>query len=182
MSKYLYILDNGHGDTTKLKESHEWNDGSKLYEYEFNRKVVSYLSFMLREASINYHILVDTDKDISLAQRVKDANNIAKDSIYISIHSNQFTDNRVHGFETHYYKAGKQIAEIFQKYIGQLGKDRGIKQSNFYVIKNTSMPAILTENGFYSNEKECKKLLTPEFQYEIAEAHFKAIQEIEIIN
>ena len=44
------------------------------------------------------------------------------------------------------------------------------------------MPAILTENGFYSNDKECSKMLTPEFQYKIAEQHFEAIRHIEYIN
>jgi len=179
MSKFIYILDAGHGVETKKKESPEWNDGTKLYEYEFNRNIVSYLSFMLRESGIKYHVLVDSENDLSLSKRVKKANEIKEDSIYISVHSNQFTDNRVNGFETHYYNSGEKYAKIFQKHIGLLGKDRGLKQSSFYVIKNTDMPAILTENGFYSNEKECKKLLTPEFQYQIAEAHFRAILEIE---
>jgi len=179
MSKFTWILDNGHGLETKKKESVVWDNNTQLKEYEFNRGVVKYLSFMLRDAKIDYTILVPEINDISLSERVKRANKKNVDSIFISVHGNQYTDSRVHGFETHYYNAGKEYAEIFQKHIGQLGKDRGIKQSNFYVIKNTKMPAILTENGFYSNEKECAKMLTNDFQYEIAEAHFRGILEIE---
>ena len=179
MSKYLYILDNGHGLNTKKKESQIWSNGTQLLEYQFNRNVVKYLSFMLRESGIDFEILVTELKDILLKERVKRANKLKQDSILISIHSNQFTSEKVYGFETHYYKSGLKIAEIFQKYLGQMSKDRGIKQSNFYIIKHSSMPAILTENGFYSNEKECKKLLNPQFQYEIAEQHFRAILEIE---
>lgn len=178
MSKYTYILDAGHGEETKKKESPIWEDGTQLKEYEFNRNVVKYLSFMLRQNKIDCITLVPEQNDISLSERVKRANKIPN-SVYISVHSNQFTDGRVHGFETHYYKAGNKIAEVFQKYIGKLGRDRGIKQSRFYVIKNTSMPAILTENGFYSNEEECKKLMSSDFQYDIAYAHYKAIEEIE---
>jgi N-acetylmuramoyl-L-alanine amidase len=178
MSKYTYILDNGHGEETKLKESPEWNDGSKLYEYQFNRAVVKLLSFMLRQAKIDCKILVPEETDISLSERVKRANGIPN-SIFISVHGNQYTSEKVHGLETHYYKAGYKIAQVFQKHLGKLGKNRGVKQSNFYVIKNTNMPAILTENGFYSNEKECKKMLSQDFQYEIANAHYKAIKEIE---
>ena len=87
----------------------------------------------------------------------------------------------MNGLETHYFIAGKKYAKIFQKHIGQLGRNRGIKQSEFYVLKNTDCPAILTENGFYSNKEECKKMMSPEFQYQIAEKHFHAICEIEEI-
>lgn len=179
MSKYLYILDNGHGEETLKKSSPIWKDGLQLHEYEFNRNVVKFLGLMLKEAKIDYKILVPEESEIGLRTRCKRANEFKENSIFISVHANQYTLESVHGFETHYYKAGKEIATIFQKHIGTIGKNRGIKQSNFYVIKNTLMPAILTENGFYSNEKECRKLLTADFQYKIAEQHFNAIKEIE---
>jgi len=183
MSKYLYILDNGHGAETKDKCSPVWRDGSQLLEYEFNRSVVKLLSFMLRKDKISYEILVPELNDVSLSKRVKRSNELTKDSILISIHGNQFTSSKVHGFETHYYSNnGKKIAEVFQKHIGILGKNRGIKQSNFYIIKRTSMLAILTENGFYSNRDECREMLNTDFQYEIAYQHYKAIKEIEEIN
>ena len=185
MSKYLYILDNGHGLNTMKKESPIWNNGTQLLEYQFNRDIVKLLSFMLRDENIDFEILVTELKDIPLKERVKRANLLAKEkqSILISIHGNQFTSEKVHGFETHYYSNnGKVLAELFQKHIGILGKDRGVKQSNFYILKYTSMPAILTENGFYSNEAECRNMLNLDFQYKIAEQHFKSIIELEKIN
>ncbi len=42
------------------------------------------------------------------------------------------------------------------------------------------MPAVLTENGFYTNEHECRELLKPEVMDIIAEAHVTAILEIEM--
>lgn len=182
MSKYLYILDNGHGEETKGKESPLWKDGTKLYEHNFNRNVVKYLSFMLRQHKIDCEILIPELADVSLKERVQRANEIGRNrkSILISIHGNAFKDEKVNGFETFYYsEKGKEIAKIFQKRIGKLGKDRGVKQSNFYMLKYTSMLAILTENGFYSNEIECKKMLSSQFQYEIANEHLKAIKKIE---
>ena len=187
MSNYHYILDAGHGIDTYIKglnpyrKSKIWNDKTQFSEYEFNRNIVKLLSFMLRQSHIDYTILIPEINDIPLSERVNRANSltIKKDTLFISIHSNWYIDDKVNGFETHYYKSGKFIAEIFQKYIGQLGNDRSLKQSNYYVLKNTSMPAILTENGFYSNEIECKKLMTNDFQYQIAESHFRAILEID---
>jgi N-acetylmuramoyl-L-alanine amidase len=190
MSKYLYILDNGHGLNTTKKESKVWQDGTQLKEYQFNRNVVKYLSFMLRDAKIDFEILVTELKDIPLKSgRAVRANEFSKnrDSIVISIHANKFPpDDRVNGFETHYFKRsgyeskrGKEIAKIFQKHIGTLGNNRGIKGSQFAILRWPKSPSILTENGYYTNEKECKKLMTSDFQYEIALQHYKAIQEIE---
>lgn len=184
MSKYLYLLDNGHGEETKKKSSPVWKDLTQLHEYEFNRNVVKYLSYLLKDSDIDYEILVPELNDVSLSQRVKRANNLGneRDCIFISVHANQFTSEKVHGFETHYYSSnGMDVAETFQKHISTLGKNRGIKQSNFYVIKNTSMPAVLTENGFYSNESQCKEMMTPEFQHKVAEQHFNAIKHLETI-
>lgn len=184
MSKFLYILDNGHGADTKGKRSPVWKDGTQLLEFEFNRNVVKYLSFMLKQAKIRNIVNVTEENDISLSERCKRANNSLKDgdnAIFISIHSNAFKNEKVNGFEVHYYTQDN-LAQVFQDQLKVLGNDRGIKKSNFYVLKHTTMPAILTENGFYTNEEECKRLLTPEFQYKIAEAHFKAIKIIEYTN
>jgi N-acetylmuramoyl-L-alanine amidase len=43
-----------------------------------------------------------------------------------------------------------------------------IRRAPFYVIENTSMPAVLIEVGFISNRREAKKLASPEYQTKIA--------------
>ena len=54
------------------------------------------------------------------------------------------------------------------------------KEANFYVIKHTSMPAILSENFFMTNHSNCHKYLLPEEGRDrIAKIHFQMIQEIE---
>ena len=50
-----------------------------------------------------------------------------------------------------------------------------IRRAPFYVIENTTMPAILIEVGFISNRREAKKLATPEYQSEIASLLTKSI-------
>lgn len=185
MSKFTYILDNGHGIDKKGKRSPIWKGGDQLLEYDFNRKVLKYLLFMLRQHKISCENLVPEENDISLSERVKRVNEIVKNkpSVLISIHGNAFTQESVHGFETHYYDTKSTVlAKTFQKHLKKLGKDRGIKQSNFYIIKNVNIPAVLTENGFYTNEIECRKMMSPEFQYDIANMHLEAIKEYERIN
>jgi len=41
------------------------------------------------------------------------------------------------------------------------------------------MPAILTENGFYTNKKQMREMNSQEGRQKIAEAHINAILEIE---
>ena len=47
--------------------------------------------------------------------------------------------------------------------------NRGAKDSNLYVCKNTLMPSILIENGFLTNPTEAVKVSTPEHQQKLAE-------------
>jgi len=54
------------------------------------------------------------------------------------------------------------------------------KESNFYVLKYTSMPAILSENFFMTNYDNCHKyLLSEEGRDRIAKIHFEMIQQVE---
>ena len=187
--KFLWILDNGHGNSTPGKRSPVLNDGRQLREYEFNRDIVRRLIEKLAGLKLNYHNLVpEFDGDISLSTRVSRANDFRTSlmKIYVSIHSNAQADDwgTASGIETFCYSTpskSERIANCFQSsLITTLGwKDRGVKTEPFYVLKHTRMPAILTENGFYSNLEECKKLLDNGWRERIADAHFLAIQEIE---
>lgn len=87
----LFILDNGHGNNTPGKRSPVWSDGSQLFEWDFNRKVVRGIKARLDLLGISSVILVPEDRDISISERVKRANNIYKDNkdcLLISIHGN----------------------------------------------------------------------------------------------
>lgn len=52
-----------------------------------------------------------------------------------------------------------------------------IKQGPFYVIHQDSTPSILVEIGFITNEKEAKRLNTPSYQKEIAQAIYQGLKE-----
>ncbi|MGQ9630508.1 MAG: N-acetylmuramoyl-L-alanine amidase [bacterium] len=55
--------------------------------------------------------------------------------------------------------------------------NRGVKQANFFVLKNTRMPSILLEMAFLSNEIEEKRLRDEEYRERIAKALAEAIVE-----
>lgn len=68
--------------------------------------------------------------------------------------------------------AGKVLS-----YLVQAGNwaNRKVKTQNSLVLRETSMPAILTENGFIDNPMDTEKLKDPNFRQLLAVAHAKGI-------
>ncbi len=54
--------------------------------------------------------------------------------------------------------------------------NKGVKQAPFYVLIGAQMPAVLVETGFISNPRECKRLLSSEYQDHICKAIIKGIR------
>jgi N-acetylmuramoyl-L-alanine amidase len=201
-SKNLYIFDNGHGGIidgvyqTSGKRSPIWSDGTQLFEGEFNRSIVDRLMKLCEDAKIDCINLVDTNIDVPLSTRTSQANEIYRNTdkpcIYISIHANGFSDEAAHGWEV-YTSVGEtksdEIAEVlYNKAQAEfpthtMRKDTrdgdADKEANFYVLKNTAMPAILSENFFMTNEAECRLLMSDEGRDRIAKIHFEMIKELE---
>lgn len=203
-SKYLWILDNGHGGMvdgvyqTPGKRSPVWPDGKVLYEGEFNRAIVDRLMALCEANSIDAINLVNTPNDISLSERVSTANKLAKSSekpcIYVSIHANGFDKESANGWSV-YTSVGetksdgiatilfdKAMKEFPNEYMRKDTYSDGDvdKEANFYVLIHTSMPAILSENFFMTNYDNCHKyLMTEDGRDRIAKIHFEMIQQIE---
>ena len=68
--KYLWLLDNGHGETTPGKRSPKFDDGTRMFEYEFNRAIVARIKNRLDEIGVAYLDLVPGDNDVTLGDRV----------------------------------------------------------------------------------------------------------------
>jgi N-acetylmuramoyl-L-alanine amidase len=70
------------------------------------------------------------------------------------------------------------LADLLQKeLVGNLGRaDRGVRQANFSVLRETNIPAALVETAFISNPEEEKLLKDTGFQQKAAEAIAKAVQ------
>lgn len=175
----LVCIDAGHAKNTAGKRSF---DGT-LLEYEFNRAVAKLLKYQLERHGVKtiYSCDINTDKDISLSERCRTANN-AKADLFISIHANAYGSewNSANGWEIFHSEnsaKGKQLATAIQKasipYLGL--RNRGIKTNTFTVLINTAMPAVLIEHGFYTNKEECAKLKSAEFRKKSAIADAKGI-------
>lgn len=124
-----------------------------LKEVEVNRAVGKELMNLLRNAG---HTVIDcTDNYSELSGRVTKANAQHLD-LFISLHCNAFNGS-AYGTETHIYPgSSRTIATNVTNSIAALGyTNRGVKESNFYVLRNTKAPAILIELFFIDSAKDC---------------------------
>lgn len=198
-ARYLWCLDNGHGRLTRGKRSPLFADRkTRFYEYEFNRDIVARIVAKLDEVGVKYFVTVpEVDVDNFLEIRVKRANEKRSilPKIFVSVHSNaaparsanDWAPASISGIETWHFhgsRRGQTIAGVFQKHLlAKTGwrnrhlKSRATRQ--FYVLRKTRMPAILTENGFYNNKQQVAELMKPAVRQKIADAHVAAILELE---
>jgi len=75
-------------------------------------------------------------------------------------------------------KASEKLASIIQNNLAKKitsSRNRGVKQAGFYVLVGASMPNVLVEVGFLSNEKEAKNLNKHQYRKKIATALYDAI-------
>lgn len=71
-----------------------------------------------------------------------------------------------------------KIQNEFEEYAGR--KNRGVKQAGFLVLYRTTMPSVLVETGFLTNNSEEKYLLSEKGQSEVATSIFRAFKEYKI--
>lgn len=145
---------------------------------DISRQVVS----LLKQQGVEAVLTRSRDEEIELAPRVQFAERSNAD-VFVSIHANAFDASRtdVNGIETFYYSggSGQSLAKLVQNSLLQeLGaRDRGVKTANFYVIKNTSMPAILVETGFVTGSEDAARLASASGRSRIAKAIARGILE-----
>jgi N-acetylmuramoyl-L-alanine amidase len=109
-----------------------------------------------------------------LNNRVQFANRNNSD-YFISVHCNSSVNHSSKGTETYCYKFGgngEKLARAIQsKLIGVTGlTNRGVKEGNFAVLRNTVMPAVLIETAFISNPAEEGRLADDSWRDKSAEA------------
>ena len=70
---------------------------------------------------------------------------------------------------------GSLIQSQFRDRVGR--KDRGVRQAGYYVISYTSMPSVLVELGFLTNNEEEDFLISDEGQTYMASALYRALRD-----
>lgn len=162
---YFIVIDPGHGGEDEGTSSPFQKGAHEKYA---NLTTAKILQTYLQQMGFETLLTRKRDEFISLPARSAMANQRNAD-LFISVHYNSAPAESAHGIEVFYYNSqddkartllSKELAkDVLTNVIALTGaKSRGVKHGNLAVIRETKMPAILIEGGFFTNEAEFNKL------------------------
>lgn len=172
----------------------------KFFEYQYSREICQEVKAELE--AHGYKVFIDVEEDdlpmnpskelIYRCKIVNDLHKKYKNCIYVSIHvnaaGNGLSWSNATGWEA-YTSIGKTQADVLATYLYNSAKknlsgktirtnmsDGDMdKESNFYVLKNTNCPAVLTENFFMDSKKDLEYLNSDLGFYQIVKTHVDGI-------
>jgi N-acetylmuramoyl-L-alanine amidase len=175
--RVLVMLDPGHGgkDPGAIGPS-------GLREVDVILPVAKRVAAILEKQGIAVKMTRNSDYFVGLDERVSMSRE-AGATLFVSIHANSI-DNRsdVNGLETYHYNLGQSFAETVHStvvdYINKNGfyiADRRVRSARFLVLRKSSIPAILVETGYLTNDVEAARLRRDDYQRVMAEGIAKGI-------
>lgn len=188
LASRVIVVDPGHGgiDPGVVGKS-------GALEKDITLEVGRRLAANLGQAGAMVLMTRDTDTDLSdpgtigvaakkredLKRRVALANDNEAD-LYISIHVNSFPSPSRRGAQTFVQPGSvesKKASQFIQLELSRLLKntDREPAEVDFYITRNTSMPTVIVEIGFMTNETEEKLLQDPAYQGKVAWAIYAGV-------
>ena len=191
--KVTILLDNGHGQDTPGKRS---PDGF-FREYAYTRFLAKQIQVHLIALGLDARLLVPELEDISLPERCRRVNTLCqelgKDQVLlISLHVNAAGNGRewmnARGWSC-YTTPGQTRADSLATALYEAAEDwlpghRLRKdntdgdpdiESNFYILRHSSCPAVLTENLFQDNKDDVAFLESGEGAQAIINLHVEGI-------
>lgn len=175
----IYI-DAGHGGTDPGAS------GNGLVEKNLTLSISKKIEEILKSDYENVQIMMtrDTDVFLSLTERTNKAN-AWKADVFVAIHINAAASPSAHGFESHIYPNTDAKTISFQntmhsailKAISSYKvEDRGKERSNFHVLRESHMTAILTENLFVTSPSDATLLKKSDFIEKVAQGHVDGLE------
>ena len=194
----VIILGTAHGSNVPGKCSPD----HKFREYKFSREVIAMLKPRLEADGFTVFVDMPSDEvprpgNTELSLRCRYVNGICakfgKDNcVYVSIHVNAAgSDGKWHdarGFAVYVARSCSAASKRLARTICDLAISRGLRgnrsvpsehywQANFYVLRNTACPAILTENLFQDNRDDVEFLSSQAGKEAVATLHLDAIKQ-----
>lgn len=167
------FIDPGHGGQDP------GGTGNGLKEKDLTLKIATHIKNLLLSEYNNVTVKMSRTNDsyLSLAERTNAANTWGAD-FFLSVHINAGGGE---GYEDYIYPGIGGVTQAYQSNIhSEIMKlvnfqDRGMKTANFHVLRESNMPALLTENGFIDNSRDATKLKSASFIEAIARGHVNGI-------
>ncbi len=173
----VIILDPGHGgkDPGTVKGS--------VSEKSITLKVSTQVKQLLENAGAKVYMTRTGDTYPSLQDRV-DFTQANYGEIFVSVHVNSAANTSAQGTETYYaistgdmYQEDIDLATfVNNQIVNNLNmKNRGVKQEQYYVIRNMVIPSILVELGFLTNTEDHNKMTNDQYVNLFAESIYNGI-------
>ncbi|NLV17566.1 MAG: SH3 domain-containing protein [Syntrophomonadaceae bacterium] len=157
----IVVLDAGHGGLDPGA------CGKILKEKDVNLEITRRVGELLKQQGITAVFTRTDDIFLSLEERSKIANRLNA-GLFVSIHNNASELSSVSGIETYFYAPASnpdlfaqrgeraKLANAIQTELvsALLSNNRGVKEKNLSVLRNTLMPSALVEVAFISNPTE----------------------------
>lgn len=172
----IITLDAGHGGSDPGAIG---SDGTK--EKNITLSITKMVKEILEQKGAKVYMTRTTDVDVfgpnaSDAEELQARVNVGEkynSDMFVSLHINSSVNKNVGGFSTYYYPKTDNDLRLAKNIQNKLAAnfgvdDLGVRQANFYVIKRISMPAVLVEMCFISNEKELTLMKGQWFQKKTA--------------
>jgi N-acetylmuramoyl-L-alanine amidase len=167
------VIDAGHGGFDRGGVP-----GQRISEKDKCLDVAQRLKRILQADGYRVIMTRDSDVFIPLGTRVAIANSY-RGANFVSIHFNCASRTGANGIETYYYssESASLAASIHRNVVsGAPSENRGIRRRGFYVLRRTSIPAVLVECGFLTNPTEGQLALTGDYRQKLAEQIARGIR------
>ncbi|TFJ94352.1 N-acetylmuramoyl-L-alanine amidase [Lentibacillus salicampi] len=173
-------LDPGHGGTDPGAQGNGLNE--KNINLDIARRIRDILEREYRDAYVR--MSRTDDSSISLSGRTNEANSWGAD-YFLSIHCNSF-NGAAQGYEDYIHSSLPDSSETADYQhtmhveitkVNQL-RNRGKKKANFHVLRETAMPALLTENGFIDNAEDADLMKDPSWRQTVARGHVNGLAKV----
>jgi N-acetylmuramoyl-L-alanine amidase len=165
-SPITVVIDAGHG-------GHDRGGipGQRIAEKDMNLDVALRLRNVLSASGYQVVMTRSTDVFVPLAGRVAIANSY-RNAVFVCIHFNATGRRGASGIETYFYSRDSlPLASAIHYYVvgGAPSDNRGVRRRGYYVLRKTTIPAVLVECGFLTNPTEAAYAQSASYRQKLAE-------------
>lgn len=189
------LIDNGHGENTPGKCS----PNGKFREYQYAREIAQSVEYELKKRGYDAERIVREDIDVPLAERARRVNeycgrlgtaNVLLVSIHVNAAGNGSEWMNARGWSAYtskgQTKADKLATSMYEAAEEVLPDGIRIRkdysdgdedwEENFYILRKTKCPAVLTENLFQDNREDVTFLTSDAGKRAIIDIHVRGIE------
>jgi N-acetylmuramoyl-L-alanine amidase len=161
------VVDPGHGGIDR-----GGIPGQRVPEKIMTLDVSRRLKPLLERAGYRVIMTRNSDDFISLGTRVAIAN-AQRNAVFVCVHFNSAPRIGANGIETYFYstESAPLAASIQSSVVRAAGtENRGVRRRGYYVLRRTTIPAVLVECGFLTNPTEAQYAQSAAYQQKLAQS------------